>query len=113
MIRGYASLCPEDLDETEHAFETARMALIEREADSYPSLRTDRTFDVETHYLNVSWQPAPEDADEEDLAHFIMALEDRNLGYLKWEVDTDQELRLLHSINVANMSAVKLDPEPF
>ena len=115
MITGYAQRALECADRALMRFERGRMTLIERVATEYgfePRRELDQAAQYLTQYLNIDADlDFDSDADPltEDLMDrfslFLYALEDRDIGHLRFEVDTEREKRFLKELNLAFVSA--------
>ena len=115
MITGYAGYEPTPEDAVAQDFDRSRLAMIERAAKEYTSLKPELQWDVDKWYLNVHAvaDGCGTDRIEEDVANFATSLEDSNLGYLAWEYDTAEERDFLESLNVAVMNCHhRADDEP-
>jgi hypothetical protein len=110
MITAYARRELQDTDEVLAEFERGRLGMIERTAEEF-GLSPQRDEDVDVECLNVEVEIDFEnDADPEvdDLIDrftvFLYALEDRDIGHLRFEVDTEREKGFLEELNLAFVS---------
>lgn len=110
MIIAYAGRELQDADRARSQFETGRLALIERVGREF-GFDPERELDIDVEYLNLYVEgDFDNDADPqlEDLVDrftiFLYALEDRDIGHLRFEVDDDRERRFLEELNLAFVS---------
>lgn len=118
MITGYVSYEENGNDDVADGYYYGRLAMIERKASEH-GLKSERKRDgaddeVLELEVNLSLRFDESGMVEEEAEGgwnayeaFLMDLEDSSLGYLLYEVDTEDERRLLESVNVANMSVEK------
>jgi hypothetical protein len=110
MITAYAQRELRDADEVLARFERGRLGMIERTAQEF-GLSPQREEDVDVEYLRIEVEIDFEndaDPEVEDLVDrftvFLYALEDRDIGHLLFEVETERERSFLEELDLAFVS---------